>query len=53
MRINVRAFKAVLFLMFLFLVITPSLCSSGQFKITEVYDGNTVRAERYDRQCLP
>ena len=53
MGINMRAFKALLCLMFLFLVITPSVCLSGQFKITEIYDGNTVRAEGYDRQCLP
>jgi hypothetical protein len=35
------------------LVLTPSVGLSGQFKITEIYDGNTVRAEGYDRQCLP
>jgi hypothetical protein len=47
------AFKTFLCLIFLFLVITPSVCFSGQFKITEIYDGNTVRAEGYDKQCLP
>ena len=31
----------------------PALSLGGQFKITEVYDGNTVRAEGYDTDCLP
>jgi hypothetical protein len=46
-------FKTVLCLILLFLVIMPSVCSSGQFKITKIYDGNTVRAEGYDTRCLP
>jgi hypothetical protein len=35
-----------------FLLMTPAICPGGQFKITRVYDGNTVKAEGYDRQCL-
>ncbi len=31
----------------------PALSRAGQFKITEVYDARTVRAERYDTDCLP
>lgn len=31
----------------------PALSSGEQFKITKVYDGNTVRAEGYDTDCLP
>jgi len=34
------------------LVMTPAISSGGQFKITRVYDGNTVKAEGYDKQCL-
>jgi hypothetical protein len=53
MRINMWAFKAFMLAIFSLLVITPSVCSSGQFKITKIYDGNTVRAEGYDTRCLP
>jgi hypothetical protein len=31
----------------------PAISSGGQFKITEVYDGTTMRAEGYDIDCLP
>ncbi len=41
------------FLIPILLVLTPSVGLSGQFKITEIYDGNTVRAEGYDTRCLP
>jgi hypothetical protein len=44
---------ALSFLVSILLVLTPSVALSSQFKITEIYDANTVRAEGYDRQCLP
>jgi len=31
----------------------PALSWGGQFKITDVYDARTVRAEGYDTGCLP
>jgi hypothetical protein len=34
------------------ILISPDISSGGQFKITRVYDGNTVKAEGYDEQCL-
>ena len=43
----------VSFLISILLVLTPSVGLNGQFKITEIYDGTTVRAEGYDTQCLP
>jgi hypothetical protein len=45
--------KALSFFVSMLLLLTPSVCLSGQFKITEIYDGTIVRAEGYDRQCLP
>jgi len=44
---------ALSFFISILLILTPSVGLSGQFKITEMYDGTTVRAEGYDRQCLP
>ena len=41
------------FFISILLGLTPSVCLSGQFKITEIYDGISVRAEGYDKQCLP
>ena len=46
-----RALKTISCL-FMLLLVTPVTSSGEQFKITEVYDGSTVRAEGYDRQCL-
>jgi len=43
----------IIFLLIAFLIIVPTIASGGQFKITRVYDGKTVRAEGYDRHCLP
>ena len=43
----------IIFLLIAFLIIAPAIASGGQFKITRVYDGKTVRAEGYDRNCLP
>ncbi len=43
----------IIFLLIAFLIIVPAIASGGQFKITRVYDGKTVRAEGYDRHCLP
>jgi hypothetical protein len=31
----------------------PAISLGGQSKITEVYDGTTVKAEGYDINCLP
>jgi len=31
----------------------PALSLGGQFKITEVYDARTVKAEGYDADCVP
>jgi hypothetical protein len=53
MRATNRVPVALSFFISILLVVTPSVCLSDQFKITEIYDGNTVRAERYDTQCLP
>jgi hypothetical protein len=36
-----------------FFVIIPAVASGGQYKITRVYEGDRVRAEGYDRHCLP
>ena len=36
-----------------FLTIIPSFALCGQFKITFVYNGDTVKAEGYDTHCLP
>jgi hypothetical protein len=36
----------------IFLLTNPAISIGGQFKITRVYDGNTVKAEGYDTQCL-
>ncbi len=47
-----RAFE-IIFLFIAILIIVPVIASGGQFKITSVYDGKTVRAEGYDRHCLP
>ena len=41
------------FLIPILLVLTPSVALSGQFKITHIYDGISVRAEGYDTRCLP
>jgi len=43
----------IIFLLIAFLIIIPTIASGAQFKITRVYDGKTVRAEGYDRHCLP
>ena len=31
-----------------FLLLLPDVADSNQFKVTEVYDGNTVKAESHD-----
>jgi hypothetical protein len=36
----------------IFILINPAISLSGQFKITRVYDGTTVKAEGYDPKCL-
>ena len=36
-----------------FLTIFPTIASGGQYKITQVYEGDRVRAEGYDAHCLP
>jgi hypothetical protein len=36
-----------------FFIIFPAVASGGQYKITRVYEGDRVRAEGYDTQCLP
>ena len=46
-----RALK-IIFSFAALLLVSPAICSGGQFKITRVYDGNTVKAEGYDKQCL-
>lgn len=33
--------------------VIPAFSWGGQFKITEVYDAKTVKAEGYDTDCLP
>jgi len=33
-----------------FLLFLPSICSAGQFKVTRVHDGDTIKAEGYDIQ---
>jgi len=53
MRAMNGVFIVLSLLISILLVLTPSVGLSGQFKITEIYDGTTVRAEGYDRQCLP
>jgi len=35
-----------------FILINPAISMGGQFKITKVYDGTTVKAEGYDTKCL-
>lgn len=47
-----RAYKIIPLLAFFF-IICPAIASGGQFKITSVYEGDTVRAEGYDTRCLP
>ena len=42
-----RIFK-ITFLLVLSLIILPALTFAGQFKVTRVYDGDTVKAEGYD-----
>ncbi len=34
--------------LFAFLILFPSILSAGQFKVTRVYDGDTVKAEGHD-----
>lgn len=36
----------------IFILINPAITMGGQFKITRVYDGTTVKAEGYDPKCL-
>ena len=43
----IRRHKFTLFLLALTLII-PSISSAGQFKITRVYDGDTVKAYGHD-----
>lgn len=51
MRTMKRA-RIVLSNLTVFLLLAPAICSGGQFKITRVYNGNTVKAEGYDWECL-
>jgi len=41
------AFKTILFLIVLIFVL-PTISFAGQFKVTRVYDGDTVKAEGHD-----
>jgi len=36
----------------IFILMNPAISIGGQFKITRVYDGTTVKAEGYDPKCL-
>jgi hypothetical protein len=47
-----RAYKITPLLASIF-IIFPAIASGGQYKITRVYEGDTVRAEGYDTHCLP
>jgi hypothetical protein len=47
-----RAHKIILLLASFFFIF-PAIASGGQYKITRVYEGDTVRAEGYDTHCLP
>jgi hypothetical protein len=47
-----RSYKIIL-LVVSFFIILPAVASGGQYKITRVYEGDRVRAEGYDRHCLP
>jgi endonuclease YncB( thermonuclease family) len=44
---RIVSFRIVLFLI-PFLFIFPSLSLAGQFKVTRVYDGDTIKAKGYD-----
>ncbi|MBW1689894.1 MAG: hypothetical protein JRI71_02675 [Deltaproteobacteria bacterium] len=48
-----RRYLAIIIILPALLSALPALCWGGQFKITEIYDGTTVRAEGYDTDCLP
>jgi hypothetical protein len=47
-----RSYK-IIPLLVSFFIIFPAVASGGQYKITRVYEGDRVRAEGYDRHCLP
>jgi len=47
-----RSYK-IIPLLVSFFIIFPAVASGGQYKITRVYEGNRVRAEGYDKHCLP
>jgi hypothetical protein len=47
-----KILKGIILLLIAFLFALPTQSSVGQFKITWVHDGNTVKAEGYDKDCL-
>ena len=42
-----KAIKAIFF-QFTFLLLLPTLCLAGEFKVTRVYDGDTLKAAGHD-----
>jgi hypothetical protein len=48
-----RRYRTIAIFAIILFSVLPTLCWAVQFKITEVYDGTTVRAEGYDADCLP
>jgi hypothetical protein len=45
-------FLKIISCLVIFILMNPTISMGGQFKITRVYDGTTVRAEGYDPKCL-
>jgi hypothetical protein len=45
-------FLKIISCLVIFILMNPAISMGGQFKITRVYDGTTVRAEGYDPKCL-